>query len=46
VQALAKLAEAVAKMTDSFAKAGPAISALVASVVFLGFSVLAASLHP
>jgi hypothetical protein len=34
-----KLAEALAKLVDAFAKAGPTISALVASIVFVGFAV-------
>jgi len=33
-----KLAEALAKLIDAFAKAGPTISALVASLIFVGFS--------
>jgi len=33
-----KLAEALAKLVEAFAKAGPTISALVASLIFVGFS--------
>src|ERR1700733_2542195 len=36
---VSKLAEALAKLVDAFAKAGPTISALVASLVFVGFAV-------
>jgi hypothetical protein len=35
----AKLAEALAKLVDAFAKAGPTISVLIASLTFVGFSV-------
>ena len=44
-EALGKLAEGFAKWTEALAKAGPAISSLVASLVFLGFSVLCATLQ-
>jgi hypothetical protein len=33
-----KLAEALAKLVDAFAKAGPTISALVASIIFVAFA--------
>jgi len=39
-----KVAEAVAKLADSFAKAGPALSALVASIVFLLLALVAAGI--
>jgi len=32
---VAKLVEAMAKLTDSLTKAGPAIAALVASIIFM-----------
>jgi hypothetical protein len=38
-EGLARLAEAMAKVIEAFAAAGPTISALVASLVFVGFSV-------
>ena len=41
VEALAKLADSFAKFTDSLAKAGPAIAALVASMVFLFVALVA-----
>jgi hypothetical protein len=38
-EGVARLAEALAKVIDAFAKAGPTVSALVASLVFVGLSV-------
>jgi hypothetical protein len=35
---LSKMAEAFAKLIDAFANAGPTISALIASMVFMGFA--------
>lgn len=35
-----KLAEALSKLTDSLAKAGPALTSLVAAVLFLGIAAL------
>jgi hypothetical protein len=32
---IAKLVDALAKLTDSFTKAGPAIASLVASIIFM-----------
>src|ERR1700716_2031196 len=41
---LTKLAEAGARLADSFTKAGPAISALVASILYLLIGTLGAGL--
>jgi len=38
----AKLAEALAKLADSFAKAGPAVMAMVSALAFLMIATLAA----
>jgi hypothetical protein len=39
-----KLVEAIAKLTDSFAKAGPAVMAMIGAIVFLLIAFLAAGL--
>jgi hypothetical protein len=41
---LSKLAEAGARLADSFTKAGPALSALVASILYLMIGTLGAGL--
>ena len=40
---IAKVLEALAKLTDSFAKAGPMVMSLVASIFFMLIGVLATS---
>ncbi len=42
---MAKLVEALAKLADSFAKAGPAVMSLVASILFLLVATLGAGLE-
>jgi hypothetical protein len=41
---MAKLVEALAKLTDSFAKAGPMVMALVAAIFFLLIAVIGSGL--
>jgi hypothetical protein len=41
---ITKLTEAVAKMAESFTKAGPALSALVASILYLLIATMGAGL--
>jgi len=41
---MAKLIEALAKLSDSFAKAGPAVMSLIASILFLLVATLGAGL--
>jgi hypothetical protein len=44
VEGLAKIAEAIAKLVDSFGKAGPLALCLTSSIVFMVISLIAARL--